>query len=319
MRTGLSTEARALPRSDDGMSGSNPAYPVAGPCVAWTDAEAVAACAGIDLSTDNAAGLEEQALSASMLLFEMSGRKFNGGCSQIVRPCRPTCSCWNTIGPASVAGTASWYWAPWQNVWNWQDGCGGICGCGFESAVKLSGYPVTEINAVTIDGVDLPEIDPDTGQPNWRLDRYTLLTRLDYRDDQGVVQPRRWPACQNLSLPDDQGGTWSVDYNYGDPPPLPGQIAAAQLAGELYKACNGGECALPQGVTRLQRQGVTIERGVLLTWGQSVTSRGIRTGSWTTGLELVDAFLSAYNPWGARRRPGFWSPDLTQYAQKLGA
>ena len=203
-------------------------------------------------------------------------------------------------------------------MWSWQDGCGGICGCGWESKIRLSGYPVTEITDVTIDGVELPEIDPDTGKPNWRLDLYTFLTRLDVIDDQGVVQPRRWPACQNLSLPDGEKGTWSVSYKYGKAPPLLGLRAAEQLACELYHACTGGECQLPQNTTRVQRQGVTIDR-VLLTWSSGFTSRGIRTGAWTTGLSQVDTFLSTYNPWGTRRRPGMWSPDLVQFAPKLGA
>ncbi len=299
------------------MSSSDVTYPVAGPCEPWTDAEHVAACAGITLDSSDTAALDEAAIAASMALFEMSGRKYNGGCHQTVRPCAPTCSCWNIIGPPGGAGTASWYWAPWQNVWNWQDGCGNICGCGYMSRVKLAGYPVTEIESVTIDGIDIPETDPDTGQPNWRLDDYTWLTRLDFVDDEDVVQPRRWPACQNLSLPDGQKGTWSVSYAYGSPPPLLGAQAAAQLGGELYKACNGGECALPVGTTQIQRQGVTIDR-ILLTWQSGFTTRGVRTGAWTTGLTLVDTFLSTYNPWGARRRPGFWSPDLPQYAEKLG-
>lgn len=301
------------------MSSSSALGPVAGPCVAWIDADDVARCAGVEVNSETADLLEEKALSASMLLFEMSGRKYNGGCEQTVRPCSPTCSCWNVFGPATLAGTASWYFAPWQGVWTWQDGCGGVCGCGMQSKVLLGGYPVTQVTDVQIDGVEIPEVDPDTGKPNWRLDGYKYLTRLDYIDDQGVTQPRRWPACQNLSLPDGEKTTWSVTYKYGTAPPLPGLDAAAQLAGELYKACGGAECALPQGVTRLQRQGVTLERGLLLTWSSGFTSRGIRTGSWTTGLELVDAFLSTYNPWGARRRPGIWSPDLPQYAQKLGS
>ncbi len=278
-------------------------------------------CCGGQSSDFDPALFDTFAVEASMLLFEMSGRKFTGGCEQTVRPCSPTCSCWsNLAGPGNLSlGTAGWYFGGWGPAWAWQDGCGNICGCGYQSRILLSGYPVTQIESVVISGVELPETDPDTGRLNWRLDGWKWLTRLDYRDDQGVVQPQRWPACQDLSLPDGEAGTWSVTYRYGVAPPLAGLEAAKQLACELYKACSGAECALPQGVTRLQRQGVTIERGLLLTWSNGITSRGIRTGSWTTGLELVDAFLSAYNPWGSRRRPALWSPDLPQFAQKLGA
>jgi hypothetical protein len=302
------------------MSSTDQLGPVEGPCVAWISGADVADCIGAEYNSETAAGLDEKALSASMLLYELSGRKFTGGCEQTVRPCRPTCSCWDSlIGPGGWnLGTAGWYFGPWGNSFAWQDGCGGICGCGVQSKVLLDGYPVTKIVRVMLGDVELPEFDTDTGRRNWRLDGWKYLTRIDTIDDQGVVQPQRWPACQNLSLDDGDPGTWTVTYDYGVAPPLPGLDAAAQLAGELYKACNGGECALPQGVTRMQRQGVTIERGLLLTWSNAITSRGIRSGSWTTGLELVDAFLSAYNPFGNRRRPAFWSPDLPQFAQKLG-
>lgn len=294
--------------------------PVEGPCVAWIDGADVLDCCAPDSSDVDPSIFDTFAVEASMLLFEMSGRKFTGGCEQTVRPCRPTCSCWNYLaGPGNYVGTAGWYFAPWGGAWYWQDGCGGICGCGVDSKILLSGYPVTKIESVMIGDVELPEFDPDTNQRNWRLDGWKYLTRIDTIDDQGVVQPQRWPACQNLSLDDGQPGTWSVTYKFGVMPPLAGMEAAKQLACELYKACAGAECALPQGVTRLQRQGVTIERGLLLTWSNGITTRGIRTGSWTTGLELVDAFLSAYNPYGSRRRPGLWSPDLPQFAQKLGA
>jgi hypothetical protein len=293
---------------------SSSAGPIQGPCETWITGPDVASCCGAEYNSETAAALDEAAVEASMLLFVMSGRQYNGGCRQTVRPCASGCNWWLGVGGPAVAGTASWYWGPWQGVWGWGDwnqGLPGQCGCGYLSRVLLSGYPVTRINEVKIGDVI---IDP----AEYRLDNWRWLSRLGFTDDEGVFQPRYWPACQNLAADEGEPGTWSIDYDYGVVPPLAGLRAAEQLACELYKACAGGDCALPQGVTRYTRQGVQIDRGVLLTWGNSFTSRGVRTGSWTTGLELVDAFLSAYNPWGMRRRPGFWSPDIPQFAQKLG-
>lgn len=297
--------------------------PVEGPCTAWITGDEVAECCAISSpSTDQLDQFDVFAVEASMLLFELSGRKYAGSCEQTVRPCAAGCGCWGA-GGAAVQGTAAWYWAPWQGVWSWWgEGYASRCGaCSPVSKALLPGYPVTGIVEVKIGDTVLPEIavdGPSVGQPNWRLDGWRELTRLGYIDDQGIRQSRWWPACQDLSLPDGQPGTWSVTYEYGTAPPLAGVEAAKQLACELQKSCSGGDCALPAGVTRVQRQGITIDRGLLLTWGAATNARGIKTGGWTTGLTLVDAFLSAYNPFGNRRRPGFWSPDLPEYAQKLG-
>jgi hypothetical protein len=113
-----------------------------------------------------------------------------------------------------------------------------------------------------------------------------------------------WPSCQRLDLDDTEEGTFSVSYLHGVNVPQPGKDAAAQLACEIYKSCPGNEgvgtCALPKNATRVTKQGITIELGAL----------GFdRRKGWDTGMKLVDAFLSAYNPQGKRRRPAIWSPD----------
>ena len=53
--------------------------------------------------------------------------------------------------------------------------------------------------------------------------------------------------------------------------------AAAQLGCEIYKACSGaessGDCALPSGVTRVTRQGITIEKLAFTTWAYQRETR----------------------------------------------
>jgi hypothetical protein len=81
-----------------------------------------------------------------------------------------------------------------------------------------------------------------------------------------------------------------------------GVAAAAELACEIYKSCEDDvECVLPAGVSRIQRQGITIERNAFVAWGR-------QEGIWRTGLPLVDLFLNTYNSAGIRKRPTFVTP-----------
>lgn len=305
------------------MSDSSGSGPVAGPCVAWISGGDVAACCGSDASSDVSV-YDEAAVSASMLLYELSGRRWPGVCEQTVRPCATSCGGWD-----GLIGWPSQWWGwgagglDWSSGWGWWGGNGvQICGCQALSQIKLPGYPVTSIIEVKIGGDVLDANDSD-GYPNYRLDQYQLLTRMAKpapagSSDTVTATPRFWPGCQNLALDDDQPGTFSIRYQYGVAPPLPGELAAAQLGCEIYKACQGQECLLPTNTTKLIRQGVTIER-ILTTWNLQATRYGNLARSWTTGLSLVDAFLAAYNPHGMTKRPMLVGFDTEQYARRVGA
>lgn len=289
---------------------STPGVPVLGPCETWvTAAEVAACCAAADVGSDSSV-LDASAVAASQVLFELSGGQFSGSCEVVAaRPCADDCGCWGWLlepmspGAPQVAW-GSFGWGSWPGGWGWGwDGCGSNrCGCGALSRATLSGYPVTEITEVKIDGV---VVDP-TG---YRLDGWKYLTRLA---DPDTLEERFWPACQRLDLDDTELGTWSVSYRSGvDPPPL-GIQAAAQLACQIFLACSGSaSCDLPAGVTKIDRQGITIERAPFLAWG-------LKQGAWATGLSLVDLFLSSYNPAGLRRRTAVWNPDSELYAERVG-
>jgi hypothetical protein len=281
---------------------STPAAPILGPCTAWISGADVAACRG-DTTASDAVLYDDVAVQASMLLYELSGRQFSGLCERTVRPGRVGCGCWAGI-PADVALPATW--GSWGGYgWGWW-GEGHRFGCEALSRVKLAGYPVREIVEVKIGGTVLPELDTG-GQPNWRLDDWRWLTRMGETVN-GVVQARRWPGCSRLDVEDTEPGTFSISYRHGvDPPPL-GAQAAAQLASELFNACGGGDCKLPARVTRVVRQGVTLDRVV-------AAALAFREGA--TGLQLVDAFLAAYGLTG-RRRPSVWSPDVPPFPRTLG-
>ena len=241
---------------------------------------------------------------ASHLLFELSGRIFSGECGpKTVRPPCHGCSCgYQVLSRGYVVGP-----------WNYDGGAyASLCdycmvSCA-PSRVKLSGYPVRSISEVKVDGV----VVDDSLYTIWKR-RY--LSRLD---------DGHWPYGQNLTLADTEEGTFSISYTYGADPPELGMAAAAQLGCQLYAACDpsasGTECVLPTGVTRVTRQGITIEKLAFTTWAftRGRFARSGRAAGWNTGLPLVDAFLNTYNSNGLTRRPTIWAPGHRQYAQEAG-
>lgn len=272
-------------------------FPQYGPCTPWIDGDDIQGFCTIP--TDGSCDLDALALEASQIMFEVSGRQYAGNCERTVRPGDQNSTCWSNWIYSGV--TWSWWWGGYEwGGWGWWDGNGMRCGCRPLSRVLLSGYPVTEIVEVKIDGVVLT---PDT----YRLDGWRHLTRM--RDPAEPTIPQFWPACQILDLEDTEPGTWSVTYKSGMAPPLAGKDAAAALACELYAAKTGGACKLPSKAVRIVRQGLTIER--LNSFAQMLLS-----GS--TGVPAIDMFMGGYNPGKLRRRPSIWSPDGPDFAQRYG-
>lgn len=283
-----------------------------GPCQPWINGADVAAYDSTLGVGSNTFELEDVAAMASGLLWEASGRQFNGICQRTVRPCAQQCSCWGSYAAGVSPNYWDWGWAgipgQWGFGWGWRNECGDTCGCGTLSEVRLGGYPVREILEVKIGGVVLDEFDGPSGARNWRLDRRRDLVRMD--DPGPPVASRFWPACQNQALDDDQPGTFAITYTWGQQPPMLGKMAAATLAVELWNAITPGrDCKLPTSVTRVVRTGITIERIV-------PTAKMLRQGS--TGLQAIDTFLAMVNPTGMRRRPAVWFPGMKRYARKVG-
>ena len=278
--------------------------PVLGPCEAWIAADDVAACCGVTVDSTNQATLDMFAVSASQILYEMSGRRFSGVCESVVRPCSTMGCGVQALGVGIIpgwGGYGSWGYGYLDigSPWGWYDtgigSAGIVCGCQALPTVEL-GYPVVDIVEVTIDG---NVVDPAT----YRVDEWRYLVRLN---DPATGLQLFWPGCQDLAA-DSGPGTFFVTYTHGIAPPLVGAQAAAALACQLWQSCNGGsECQLPIGATKVIRQGVTIERNLLAAWfNASATAKG-----WATGIPLVDAFLNAYNPSRLIRRPSVWTPDV---------
>jgi len=222
--------------------------------------------------------------AATNILWALSGRQF-GRCQVTVRPCRQTCydAAWPT-GWTSWPDTGSWVSdAIYRSYWvdSSCGTCAGTCSCSTLSEVLLPA-PVYSVDVVRVDGSVLV-----TGA--YRLDDDRRLVRI------GDV----WPACNDLTLADDQPGTWSVTLTYGQPPPEPASLAVGELACELLRALNGDDCRLPRDVKSLARQGVTISF--------SDVSEAFKKG--LLGLPVCDMFIASVNPGRLRRRSRTYMVD----------
>lgn len=255
------------------------------PCSAWTSRAAVAACC-TGFADDTTENQDAAIRAASEILYEASGGRYSGECGPVtVRPCNQGCSCW---GPWFDGMGFSW--DPTRARW----ACSGkVCGCSPTSDVVLAGVPIRSIEEVLIDGVPLDADAYALMEPN-------RLVRL--RD---VTEPNRrlvWPGCQVMDLPETEEGTFAITYTYGADPPQAGRTAAAALACEIWRACPTGigECELPENVTRVVREGLTIE-------SQALVAAAIKTGQ--TGIAAIDAFIGLFAA-EERWRSSVWSPDL---------
>lgn len=249
-----------------------------GPCETWP-----AICD--DFPDDP--GSEQEVLIAAALeaateaLWERTQRRF-GLCSMKLRPCKA--DCW----PGGFAGwprgwwdaSSSWTWPfPTLHGGKWFNlvcgKCGSNCSCSQVEQVQLPS-PVAQVEEVRVDGVVL---DPSA----YRVDDWRWLVRLDGGD---------WPRCNDLNLADTEEGTWSVTASYGEAVPKLGQLAAGQLASEIYKHCTGGKCTIPSStIQQVTRQGVTK----VYFDADSAFANG------QIGLYFTDLFISTYNPGGRRR------------------
>lgn len=260
-------------------------------CTPWITRSELDACCQVPESSTT---LQDQMITAaSEILFNLSGRQFDQ-CTETVRPCS---------GGSALPGFSWDRWTypsiplKWGGTWlNIGPACGchisTDCGCKGIPQVNLGRWDVTDIISVVIDGVIL---SPSA----YRLDPGGLLVRTD---------GNLWPCCQDLSKDTSEEGTWYIELSHGQEVPESGKLAAGNYACELVKACVGEECAIPQRVTSLVRQGVSMT----LLDPQEFLDNGL------TGLPIVDSFIRAFNPNGLDRRATAWSPEVLGKGRRVG-
>lgn len=196
------------------------------PCAPYvTPAEVLACCpAATDAGIlPNDPRLLEAIEDASLILYYLTGRQFDGTCTETIRPCVP-CGCQ-----------------------------GGGCCCEVNS-IDLGLWPITNIVSVWYDGAFQPLTD-------FHVDEYHLLVRSNDQDPWPTCSnlwAERGGPHDNLT----EGFVWEIEVEVGIPVPRPLVRAARDLACALLSAsCLGDTCRLPERVTSLSRRGVTMDIG----------------------------------------------------------
>lgn len=238
-------------------------------CSAWATEQDVTN-SGIDLSGVNrdADVLEDAIGVASDILFTLTGRRWSGGgCTRTValepRPWTPpdTVMRRRRLVDVEAARLLLGHTRTVTPLW-------------------LPDWPVTAITEV---------LDRDGAPVDGSLWQLRDGRRLD-RVDPDTHRRSKWP-CQDFT----------VTYTHGQPPPRAGVRAAITLAAELALAvCGAASCRLPERVTSITRQGVTLA----VLDPMDIIKDGL------TGLPDVDLWVVSVNPTKARRRPAVWSPDV---------
>jgi hypothetical protein len=178
---------------------------------------------------------------ASAVLYEVTGRRWSGLGSVVVRPV--------------AEDTSTKFLVPgWNESWGSYDSSLGSCIP--TDTLDLGFFPVVEISRVRVNGAVVPA-------SNYQLQQRRFLVRVD---------GGTWPCDQDISLPPTAPDTFAVDIVHGIEPPEAGKHACSVYAAELAKSFCNLDCALPQRTQYMTRQGVStilmdplnvIERGMI--------------------------------------------------------
>lgn len=228
---------------------------------------------------------------ATFILDALTGRRF-AQCPVNYRPCGPRCMqgfgylAFPVGSPQSGGGGLPWM-TPYIDSGIWRNcGCAGGCSCRASFEVPFP-TPVAQVDQVMIDGVIL---DPSA----YRMDLYRGIPTLVRTDGDP------WPECQDMDADNDEVGAFTITYQPGELLPVAGQIAAGLLACEFLKACQGAECALPQQLASMSRNGIEVQ----------VVDPAALLDDGKTGVALVDLWVKSVNPYARAQRSRVRSPDL---------
>lgn len=218
----------------------------------------------------------EACKAASGMMWALSGRKYSG-----------------------ISSTSEWYVTQADTL-----SYGGASSSTYSpilvdgSVVNVPSDRIDVAQSMTTDGITTAGRIKLRGRPVRRIDAV--------RDTRGnILDPESYYLTEYSVLQCRPGHVWSdsaveVTYAYGTYPPTMGKMAARQLAIELAKLWAGDDdCALPQRVTSVARQGVTF----------TVLDPQDFIDDLRTGIYSIDLFLKSVNPDKARNRSRVFSPD----------
>ncbi|QOC56025.1 head-to-tail adaptor [Gordonia phage Clown] len=218
---------------------------------------------------------------ASHILWALTGEVF-GVRDETVRPCFTPQTRGSTYYGAADP-TPAW----WPGVGVGNPGASGACGCrsGCQHVTEVDVWvpgPIVAVTRVVVDGVEVPASAYRVRSRRW-------LRRVD---------GQAWPQNPDLGAAEDEAGSFIIEYQRGILVPPEGQFAAGVLAVDLLRGVQGGECSLPSGITSISRQGLSMEVDPRAFFAEGLT-----------GIEAVDEWIMAVNPYKSRRRARLSSPD----------
>jgi hypothetical protein len=213
---------------------------------------------------------------ASNILWAMSGRKYHG-ISTVTERYITSIDAFryqgisaNNFQPHLVNGSV--YNMPSED---WNDSAYQTDGTSSLSRIRLRGKPVQEIHLLR-SLYDGQIINPDY---------YYVAEHSEIRAYTGTP----WPP-----------GNVEVTYTYGIRVPTAGRMAAKLFAIELIKFWTGDDCALPDRVTSISRQGVSY----------TVLDNQDFLENMRIGIYAVDLFIKTANPSKALAPSKVFSPDI---------
>lgn len=238
-------------------------------------------------------------------IWAATGRRF-GACTRTVRPCRRDCEDCYGWGAGYYWADGTWFPYILDGVWrNCYCGTGPGCGsCRPQCQVFLT-PPVSGIVEVRFS--DGTIVDPST----YRVDDWQWLVRQGPAVTGAVQDGGCWPNHNDYNYPvtgplaPADKTAWEVEYLWGIPVPTVLQRAAGELACEWAKNCLGQACRLPQRVTSIARQGVSVTLADV----DQLLQNGL------TGLVSVDSIIQRFNPARLPSRMQIASPDISPIRQ----
>lgn len=213
---------------------------------------------------------------ASYLLWAMSGRKYTGITTVTERY---TCVLRNNrMGPSTKTNSPVLFGGDVYNIPSGDyDEYSELTADGLspDARIRLRGRPVTKVIAMRNKTGKI--LDPSS---YYLVDHSTIH----------VVAGTPWTPCNT-----------EITYEYGTPVPVAGKMAARTMALEFAKLWSGDDdCALPQRITSVSRQGVSY----------TILDNQEFIDELRTGLYAVDLFLKTVNPDNARRKAKVFTPDV---------
>lgn len=224
-----------------------------------TPAELIACCQdATDMEEDDPAVLDAIA-DASLVLYYLTGKQFAGTCTTTVRP-------------ACLKG-----------------GC--VCGCS-PRQVNLGIWPVTELISVRYGGTLYEDAD---ATDLFHINDFHYIAR---NDGELFLSGNQWAVAGSAEDNETNGNVFEVTVSHGLKIPRLLTRATRALACQFVSACADRPCKLPERVTSVVRQGISMD----------IANVADMLKDGRTGIYEVDLAIQVFNP-SKLQSPSFaWHP-----------